>query len=185
MTNEKPSKTLGFCHLRRLVVGHFVISHARARMEINKSTQRTWRTELNSDPHAIDVSSPVRPPNQTLRTAEHRSSIDAGLRFRTSRLQPTFESRTTLRTDARSLPTRPTRRPSRSSRQWANSGPTARLPEWHSVASCDEIASPQRMGPPQKFDAPLGCGNSRAINHSLFFMSDPMSPVTISQRIAL
>ncbi|MCA9195478.1 MAG: hypothetical protein KDB03_27090 [Planctomycetales bacterium] len=59
--------------------------------------------------------------------------------------------------------------------------PTARLPKWHAT----EMRSPQRMGPPQKFDAPLGCGNSRAINHSLFFMSDPMSPVTTSQRIAL
>ena len=185
MTNEKPSKTLGFCHLRRLVVGHFIIFHMRARMENNKSTQRTWRTGLNSDPQSVDVSSAVRCPIETLRTVGCSPSIDAGLRFRASRLQPAFESRTTLRTDSRSLPTRPTRRPSHSSRQWAISGPTARLPEWHSVASCDEIASPQRMGPPRKFDAPLGCGNSRAINHSLFFMSDPMSPVTISQRIAL
>jgi hypothetical protein len=69
------------------------------------------------------------------------------------------------------LPRCPTSRTSRPTRQWANGCPTARLPEWHSVASCDEIASPQRMGPPQKFDAPLGRGNSRAIRHSLFFMS--------------
>ncbi len=43
-TNEKPSNTLGFCLLRRLVLGHFVIFHTRARMEINESTQRTRRT---------------------------------------------------------------------------------------------------------------------------------------------
>ena len=90
--------------------------------------------------------------------------------------------RTTLPQVARSLPSRPTSRPSRSTRQWANEGLTVRLPEWHSVASCDEIASPQRMGPPPKFDAPLGRGNSRAINHSLFVLSDPQFP---NQRIAL
>jgi hypothetical protein len=50
------------------------------------------------------------------------------------------------------------------SRQWANGGPTARLPKWHAT----EMRSPQRMGPPPKFDAPLGCGNSRATRHSLF-----------------
>jgi hypothetical protein len=42
-----------------------------------------------------------------------------------------------LHTDARSLPTRPTRRRSHSSRQWANGGPTTRLPLWHSQAPND------------------------------------------------
>jgi hypothetical protein len=131
MTNEKPSKTLGFCRLRRLVVGHFIIFHMRARMENNKSTQRTWRTGLKSDLLTVDVSCAVRSPIESLRTRRCSPSIDAGLRFRTSRLQPAFESRTTLRTDARSLPSRPTSRPSRPSRQWANCGPTVRLPAWH------------------------------------------------------
>ncbi len=157
--------------MRRVAHGCFVIFHARTRMESTKIPSATLRTRSIRGLSATQCSSPVRSPNKTLRAAGCSSSIDAGFRFRTSRLQPTIESRTTLRTDARSLSTRPMSRPSHSSRQWANSSPTVRLPEWHSVASCDEIASPQRMGPPQKFDAPLGCGNSRAIRHSLFFMS--------------
>jgi len=169
MTNEKPSKTLGFCLLRRLVEGHFIIFHMRARMENNKSTQRTWRTGLKSDLLTVDVSCAVRSPIESLRTRGCSPSIDAGLRFRTSRLQPAFESRTTLRTDARSLPSRPTSRPSRPSRQWANCGPTVRLPVWHP-------RSPQRMGPPPKINASLGCGKSRASHHSLFVLSGRLPP---------
>lgn len=160
--SKNPQKHWDFakCAGLRMVVS---LSSMRARAwESTKIPSATLRTRCNRGLSATQNSSPVRSPNATLRTAGCSPSIDAGLRFRTLRLQPAFESRTTLRTDARSLPTRTTRRPSHSSRQWANSGPTARLPEWHSVASCDEIASPQRMGPPQKFDAPLGCGNSRA-----------------------
>lgn len=41
---------------------------------------------------------------------------------------------------------------------------------------------PQTMGPPPKTNAFLGRGNSRAIRHSLFLLSDPQLP---SQRIAL
>jgi hypothetical protein len=41
---------------------------------------------------------------------------------------------------------------------------------------------PQTMGPPPKNTAFLGRGNSRAIRHSLFVLSDPQLP---SQRIAL
>ncbi len=41
---------------------------------------------------------------------------------------------------------------------------------------------PQTMGPPPKTNAFLGRGNSRAIRHSLFVLSDPQLP---SQRIAL
>ena len=41
---------------------------------------------------------------------------------------------------------------------------------------------PQTMGPPPKTTAFLGRGNSRAIRHSLFVLSDPQLP---SQRIAL
>ena len=41
---------------------------------------------------------------------------------------------------------------------------------------------PQTMGPTPKNTAFLGRGNSRAIRHSLFVLSDPQLP---SQRIAL
>jgi hypothetical protein len=41
---------------------------------------------------------------------------------------------------------------------------------------------PQTMGPPPKTTAFLGRGNSRAIRHSLFVLSDPQLP---SQRIEL
>ena len=41
---------------------------------------------------------------------------------------------------------------------------------------------PQTMGPPPKTTAFLARGNSRAIRHSLFVLSDPQLP---SQRIAL
>ena len=41
---------------------------------------------------------------------------------------------------------------------------------------------PQTMGPPPKNTAFLGRGNSRAIRHSLFVLSDPQLP---SRRIAL
>jgi hypothetical protein len=44
---------------------------------------------------------------------------------------------TTLPHVARSLASRPMRRISRSSRQWANSGPTTRLPLWHLQAPND------------------------------------------------
>ena len=49
----------------------------------------------------------------------------------------TGNHRTTLRTDARSVASRPTRRLLHPSRQWANSGPTLRLPLWHSQALKD------------------------------------------------
>ena len=165
MTNQKPSKTLGFCRLRRLVVGHFVIFHMRARMENNKSTQRTWRTGLKSDLLTVDVSSAVRSPIESLRTRGCSPSIDAGLRFRTSRLQPAFESRTTLRTDARSLPSRPTEPPI---------APIASVGQlWpHGASASMAPASPQRMGPPPKTNASLGCGKSRVINLSLFYFAE-------------
>ena len=161
--------------LRRVVS----LSSMRARAwKTTKVPSATRRTRLILDQTVAYVSSPVRCPSETLQTHGGSTSIDDGRRFGTSRLQPAFESRTTLRTDATSLLIRPMSRPSRSTRQWANSGPTARLPLWHSLTK----PSPQRMGPPPEIYAPLGCGNSRAISHSLFVLSDPQLP---SQRIAL
>ncbi len=52
--------------------------------------------------------------------------------------------------------------------------PTTRLPLWHSQAPND--------GSSPKTNAFLGRGNSRAIRHSLFVLSDPQLP---SQRIAI
>jgi hypothetical protein len=37
---SKPSKSLGFCQVRRVAHGHFIILHARARMENNECTLR-------------------------------------------------------------------------------------------------------------------------------------------------
>jgi hypothetical protein len=163
----KPQKTLAFYQKARL-----------ARLEVGMP--RVWEMHVHAHVH---VHSPYR--REWKITSPDLANLASGFSSVAARLSPAIKLPATLPHVARSLPRCPSSRTSQATRQWANSGPTARLPEWHSVANCDEIASPQRMGPPQKFDAPLGCGNSRAINHSLFFMSDPMSPVTISQRIAL
>lgn len=163
----KPQKTLGFHQKARL-----------ARLEVGMP--RVWEIHVHAHVH---VHSPYRSVWKI--TSPDLANLASGFSSVGARLSPAINLRTKLPHVARSLPRCPSSRTSQVTRQWANAGPTARLPEWHSVASCDEMPSPQRMGPPQKFDAPLGCGNSRAINHSLFFMSDPMSPVTISQRIAL
>jgi|GEM_PF-3631139 len=158
----KPQKTLGFYQKARL-----------ARLEVGMP--RVWEIHVHAHVH---VHSPYRSVWKI--TSPDLANLASGFSSVGARLSPAIKLPATLPHVARSLPRCPSSRTSQATRQWANAGPTARLPEWHSVASCDEIASPQRMGPPQKFDAPLGCGNSRAINHSLFFMSDPMSPVTTS-----
>lgn len=163
----KPQKTLAFYQKARL-----------ARLEVGMP--RVWEIHVHAHVH---VHSPYRREWEI--TSPDLANLASGFSSVCARPAPAINLRTKLPHVARSLPRCLSSRTSQATRQWANAGPTSRLPEWHSVASCDEIASPQWMGPPQKFDAPLGCGNSRAINHSLFFMSDPMSPVTTSQRIAL
>lgn len=163
----KPQQTLAFYQKARL-----------ARLEVGMP--RVWEIHVHAHVH---VHSPYRREWEI--TSPDLANLASGFSSVCARPAPAINLRTKLPHVARSLPRCPSSRTSQATRQWANAGPTVRLPEWHSVASCDETASPQRMGPPQKFDAPLGCGNSRAINHSLFFMSDPMSPVTTSQRIAL
>jgi hypothetical protein len=102
-----------------------------------KVPSATRRTRCNRSLLVTQCSSPVRSPNETLRTALCSPAIDPGLRFETSQLQHAFECRTTFRNDARSLESRPSHRPSHSSRQWANGGPTTRLPLWHSQAPND------------------------------------------------
>jgi hypothetical protein len=118
--------------LRRVVS----LSSMRARAwKTTKVPSATRRTRCNRSLLVTKCSSPVRSPNETLRTALCSPAIDPGLRVEISQLQHAFECRTTLRTDARSLASCPLRRLSRSSRQWANGGPTTRLPLWHSHAS--------------------------------------------------
>ena len=57
-------------------------------------------------------------------------------------------------------------------RQWANSGPTARLPKWHS-----SLSSPRMdLGTSGKINALMGSRNSRASHHSLFFLSGRLPP---------
>lgn len=120
--------------LRRVVS----LSSMRARAwKTTKVPSATRRTRCNRSLLVTKCSSPVRSPNETLRTALCSPAIDPGLRVETSQLQHAFESRTTLRTDARSLASCPSRRISHSSRQWANGGPTTRLPLWHSQAPND------------------------------------------------
>jgi len=45
---------------------------------------------------------------------------------------------------------------SQRTRLWANAGLVARLPMWHSVASCDGIAEPPADGSYLKNDRPQG-----------------------------
>gem|GEM_PF-2784220 len=156
-----------------------VVSLSSMRVRAWKTTKvpsATRRTRCNRCLLATQCSSPVRSPNETLRTVGCSHVIDLSFGMDALRLSITFHPCTTLPHVARSLPSRPTHRPPHSMRQWANGGPTSRLPEWYSVASCDEIASPQRMGPPPEFDASLGCGNSRASQYSLFVLSGRLSP---------
>ena len=161
---HKAQKTLGFYQKARL-----------ARLEVDIP-----RIEENDVHTHVHVHSPYRRVWEI--TSLDLANLANGFSSVRALISLASIQRTKLPYVARSLPSRPTSRPSRSTHQWANEGLTVRLPEWHSVASCDEIASPQRMGPPQKFDAPLGRGNSRAIRHSLFVLSDPQLS---SQRIAL
>ncbi len=120
--------------LRRVVS----LSSMRARAwKTTKVPSATRRTRCNRSLLVTKCSSPVRSPNETLRTALCSPAIDPGLRVEISQLQHAFECRTTLRTDARSVASRPSHRPSHSSQQWANGGHTTRLPLWHSQAPND------------------------------------------------
>lgn len=156
----KPSETLGF-HTKARLARLFppMLTHVHARM-------RTRRINIFAYRSGLKLTSP------NLANLAHGSSSAV------ERVLLACGRRTALRTDASSLRSRPLSRPSHSSRQWANSGPTPRMPLWHSLAT----PGPRRMGPPSKTTAILGRGNGRAIRHSLFVLSDPQFP---SQRIAL
>ena len=154
------------CAGLRMVVS---LSSMRARArESTKIPSATLRTRCNRGLSATQCSSPVWSPNETHRTAGCSPSIDAGLRFRTSRFQPAIESRTTLRTDARSLQTRPMRRPSHSSRQWANSGP-------HNASATMALASPKRWVLPQKPPRSWAAGTAARLDTVCLFCPTPSS----------
>jgi hypothetical protein len=172
---RNPQKHWAFANCARLRWVISLSSICVRAWELTKVTGAIWRTGLNSDSSAAQIPRPGRTTNESSRAASCYRATDAGSRFGTSRHQPAFESRNTLRTDARTLPSRPARRISHSSRQWANSGP-------HVASATMVRASPKTMGPPPKTNAYLGRGNSRAIRHSLFLLSDPQLQ---SQRIAL
>ncbi len=160
-----PTETLGF-HTKARLARLFppMLTYVHARVRTRRINNFAYRSGLK-----------LTSPNLANLAVRSSSAVE--------RVLHACGRRTMLRTDASSQRSRPLRRPSHSSRQWANSGPTARLPLWHSLAT----PGPQRMGPPPKNTAFLGRGNSRAIRQSLFFMSDPMSLVNMSpsQRIAL
>ena len=160
-----PTETLGF-HAKARLARLFppMLTHVHARVRTRRTHNFAYRSGLK-----------LTSPNLANLAGKSSSAVE--------RVLHACGRRTTLRTDASSLRSRPQRRPSHSSRQWASSGPHARLPLWHSLAT----PGPQRMGPPPRTTALLGRGNSRAIRHSLFVLSDPMSLVNMfpSQRIAL
>ncbi len=126
-----PTETLGF-HAKARLARLFppMLTHVHARVRTRRINNFAYRSGLK-----------LTSPN--LANLAHGSSSAV------ERVLHACGRRTTLRSDASSLRSRPLRRPSRSSRQWANSGPTARLPLWHSLAT----PGPQRMGPPQKHRA--------------------------------
>lgn len=100
-------------------------------------------------------------------TSPNLANLASGFSSADARLSPAINLPATLPHVASSQPSCPTGRTSRSTRQWANGCPTTRLPEWHS-----NVGSHQKtLGTPSPTPQTLGCRNSRAIRHSLFFMS--------------
>jgi hypothetical protein len=115
-------------------------------------------------------SSPVRSPNETHRTTGCSPAIDPDLRVETSQLQHAFECRTTLRTDARSVASRPTRRLSHSSRQWANSGP-------HNASATMALASPKRWVLPRNLAQHWAAGTAALLDTVCFFSPGDFRPI--------
>lgn len=136
----KPQKTLGFHQKARL-----------ARLEVGMP--RVWEIHVHAHVH---VHSPYRRVWKI--TSPYLANLASGFSSVRTRLSPAINLRTTLPHVARSLPRCPTSRISRPTRQGANGGPTARLPEWHS-----NVGSHQKtLGTPSPTPQTLGRGNSRA-----------------------
>jgi hypothetical protein len=124
----KPLKTLVFsakARLARLFPPMLTCTHACVRMRVIKN-------------HAYRNGLKITSPNL--------ANLASGFSSDCTRLSPAINLPATLPHVACSLASRPLSRPSRWTRQWANAGPTASLPEWHSVASCDEICEPPADG---------------------------------------
>ena len=165
---KNPQKHWDFakCAGLRMVIS---LSAMRARAwKTTKVPSATRRTRCNRGFLVTQCSSPVRSPNETLRTALCSPDIAPGLRVETSQLQHAFECRTTLRTDARSVASRPTRRLSPSSRQWANSGPTTR-------SATMARASPKRWVLPQKPPRSWAAGTAARLVTVCLFCPTPSS----------
>lgn len=142
----KPLKTLVLlakARLARLFLPMLTCTHACVRIRVIKN-------------HAYRSGLKITSPNL--------ANLASG--FSSARTQISVASihRTTLRTDARFLPSRPRRRPSHSSRQWAGSGPT--------IASASMAMAlntvPAASGSSQKNPTKGARGNSSATTQSLF-----------------
>jgi hypothetical protein len=165
---KNPQKHWDFakCAGLRMVIS---LSAMRARAwKTTKIPPATLRTRLIHEQSVAHVSSPVRCSIESFRTHGCSSSIGAGCRIATSRHQPAFESRTTLRTYARSQPSCPLRRTSNTTRHVPTSGPTTRLPKWHS----GHAREPHPMGPPWPKSSSKGPRNSSQVSESFFRLTE-------------
>jgi hypothetical protein len=102
---QKTSETLGFyaeARLARLFPPMLTCTHAYVRTRVINNF--AYRSGLKI-------------------TSLNLANLASGFASARTKISLASKHRTTLRTDARSLASRPTRRPSHSWRQWANSGP--------------------------------------------------------------
>jgi len=165
---KNPQKHWDFANCARLRWVISLSSICVRAWELTKVTGAIWRTGLNSDSSAAQIPRPGRTTNESSRAASCYRATDAGSRFGTSRHQPAFESRNTLRTDARSVASRPTRRLSHSSRQWANGGP-------HDASTTMARASPKRWVLPQKPPRSWAAGTAARLDTVCLFCPTPSS----------
>ncbi len=151
-----PTETLGF-HAKARLARLFppMLTHVHARV-------RTRRINIFAYRSGLKLTSP------NLANLAHGSSSAV------ERVLHACGRRTTLRTDASSLRSRPLL----DHRTHRVSGPTVALRRVCHYGTRSQRPAPSGWVPPQKTTAFLGRGNSRAIRQSLFFMSDPMSLVT-------
>ncbi len=151
--------------LRRVVS----LSSMRARAwKTTKVPSATRRTRRICDSVLGTSSRPVRTHNDASRTGVGSQAIDVDGRLGVQSQQPASDSRTTLRTDERSLPSRPLRRTSNTTRHVPTSGPTTRLPKWHS----GHAREPHPMGPPWQNASFKGSRNSSQVSESFFRLTE-------------
>ena len=135
-------------------------SHVRTRARIRAGeTHCQYRSDRKITSHNLVTS-------QLGFAVARRSIVDPSI---------ALQHRTTLPHVACSLASRLLSCPSRSTRQWANAGPTMRLPEWHSVASCDEICEPPADGSSPKTARVLGLREQPRYSTQFVFFVRPNS----------